>query len=68
MKCDGGSRTCSRGEKIHVLTKSKIRVTVGEIQLARDIKDNKLLVRYQPEEDQGEYQSAIQQRGETLNR
>lgn len=68
MKYDGESRTCSRGEKIHVLIKYKIRVTVVDIQLARDIKDNKLLVCYQPEEDQGEYQSAIQQRGETLNR
>lgn len=68
MKYDGESRTCSRAEKIRVLIEYKIRVTVAEIQLARAIKDNKLLVRYQPEEDQGEYQSAIQQRGETLNR
>lgn len=46
MKCDGESRTCSRGEKIHVLIKYKIRVTVVDIQLARDIKDNKLLLCY----------------------
>lgn len=55
MKHDGESRTCSRGEKIHVLIKYKIRVTVAEIQLERDIKDNKLLQRYKLQEDQEEY-------------
>lgn len=45
-KYDGEIRTRSRGEKIHVLIKQKIRVAVVEIQLARDIKDSKLLVRY----------------------
>lgn len=54
MKHDGESGTCSRGEKIHVLIKYKIRVTVAEIQLERDIKDNKLL-RYKLQEDQEEY-------------
>lgn len=33
-------------ENIHVLIKDKIRVIVVEIELARDIKDNKLLVCY----------------------
>lgn len=55
MKHDGESRTCSRGEKIRVLIKYKIRVTVAEIHLARDIKDNKLLQCYKPQEDQEEY-------------